>query len=150
MRAPMVRLARPDLGDADLDAMGCAELRALAKGLRVFSDRSGGEEFPLYERDDGAVVYGGGGGVGGAACSRRPRAHGPCRLASLHSSTGFVAQSPTSASVEITTTASVILTSNEMGRRLSRQLQEQHPPSAIARDADARRRDVGTALNFLT
>ena len=56
----------------------------------------------------------------------------------------------TSASVEITTTASVILTSNEMGRRLSRQLQEQHPPSAIARDADARRRDVGTALNFLT
>ena len=65
MRAPMVRLARPDLGDAGLDAMGCAELRALAKDLRVFSDRPGGEEFPLYARDDGAVVYGGGGGVDG-------------------------------------------------------------------------------------
>ena len=63
MQEPMVRLARPDLADADLDAMGCAELRALAKDLRVFSELPGGEEFPLYERDDGALVQRNAGGA---------------------------------------------------------------------------------------
>ena len=48
MQLPMIKLARPDLTDQQLNDMDSPSLCALARDLRVFSDLNGTEEFAKY------------------------------------------------------------------------------------------------------